>query len=107
MEISDNRRGQHMVVAAQGELNMNTSESFTRHCQALIKQGERSLALDFSKVKYLSSAGLRAILILDRELREAGGTLVLCGLSEPARMTLTISGMLSQLKVHASAEELE
>ena len=106
MEIKNVKQDQSLVVEVSGQLDIQSSDKFTMHCKALVDQGEKNIVLDFSKLKYLSSAGLRAILVLDRQLLEAGGTLALCAPSEPAKMVLTISGFLDKLKVYNGRDEL-
>jgi anti-sigma B factor antagonist len=106
MEIKNSKCGRNTVVAVSGELDINTSEVFGKHCAALVQQGEINIVLDFSNLRYLSSAGLRNLLILDRQVRGAGGSLSLCAPSEPTKMVLRISGFLDQIKVYNSVEEL-
>lgn len=106
MEIKDSRRGEHLVLEVSGELDFSSADRFGRHCGALVEQGELRIVLDLSKLKYLSSAGLRAILLLERQLRQAGGQLALCAPSEPAKMVLTIAGFLDKFTVYASLDDL-
>lgn len=106
MEINDTRHGQYLIISPVGELNFDSSDTFSQHCLALVEKGEKNIVLDFSKLRYLSSAGLRSILVLDRRLREKSGTLALCAPSEAAQMVLQMSGLLNQYKVYASTEEL-
>ena len=106
MEISDTRQGGFVIVTAVGELSLNSSDAFSRHCLALIEDGERELVLDLSKIKYLSSAGVRVILVVDRALRENGGTLTLCSPSDQAQLVLKLSGLLNQFKMYSSMEDL-
>jgi anti-sigma B factor antagonist len=106
METKDTKCNQSMVVTVSGQLDVNSTDKFSRHCLALIGQGEKKIVLDFSQLKYLSSAGLRAILMLHRQVNTEGGSLTLCSPSEPARMVLMMSGFLEQLKVIDSLEEL-
>ncbi len=48
---------------------------------ALTQQTPR-IVIDLQRVKYISSAGLRALLILRRQLREKNGQMVLSGMSQ-------------------------
>jgi anti-anti-sigma factor len=49
--------------------------------QAIDRAGATRVVLDFSNVRYVSSAGFQPLILLRRRLADAGGSLVLCGLS--------------------------
>ena len=56
--------------------------------------------LDLAGVDYLSSAGLRSILVSLKKTNLAGGTLSLCSVSAMVQEVLTLSGFKSILKIH-------
>jgi len=47
--------------------------------------GARKVALDFSKLDYISSAGLRVLLGAAKQLRASGGTLGISSLNQSVR----------------------
>ena len=106
MAISQSKRGQYLVVNVSGQLNLGTSAELDQHCQALCDQGERHIVLEMSQLQYLSSAGIRSIMLLERRMREVKGMLALCAPSQPARMVLTMAGLLDKLKVVDYFEDL-
>ena len=53
------------------------------------------LILDLTKVDYLSSAGLRLLLLLYRELTARKGKIVLLGVSEDIRTVMSHTGFLN------------
>ena len=59
------------------------------HIQPLCK-----LVLDMSAVGYMSSAGLRMMLLVFRQTAGAGGQLALTGLSEDIKDTMSLTGFL-------------
>ncbi len=61
--------------------------------------------LDLSGVDYISSAGLRVILVAGKKLRATQGQLVLCGLRDEVRGVFEMSGFLDLFAVTANAEE--
>ncbi|HSY52809.1 MAG TPA: STAS domain-containing protein [Opitutaceae bacterium] len=52
------------------------------------------LVLDLTKVTYMSSAGLRVLLLLHRNLVAKGGKVILVGLSENIAETMRVTGFL-------------
>jgi anti-anti-sigma factor len=74
--------------------------------EALVDHGARTVVLDFSSVKYLSSLGIRLILVLQQKLKKAGGKgLSICGISAQLAQLLKITRLDKVLKVAPSREE--
>ena len=48
--------------------------------------------LDLTGLEYISSAGLRSLLVLAKAVKSAGGAMVLCCLTPAVREVMTISG---------------
>lgn len=57
------------------------------------------LLIDLSKVDYMSSAGLRVMLLLHREIQENNGRVVLVGIQERIRDAMEITGFLKHFAV--------
>jgi len=106
MEITDGKHGQWSLVRPSGQLNIECAEAFDAHCSRLLERGEKQIALDLSALTYLSSAGLRCILKLQRSLAAEDGRLALVTPSEPALLVLRISGLLDKLPVFAGSGAL-
>ncbi|MHC4294176.1 MAG: STAS domain-containing protein [Planctomycetota bacterium] len=67
-------------------------EAIAEQLNALIDtQAQRKLVLDFSEVKFLSSAMLSALLVLRKKSQEIGGKVVLCGLRPRLREVFEIT----------------
>lgn len=63
--------------------------------------------LDFQQVHYLSSAGIRSLLKAEKQLRKAGGNLLLIALSDELKHVLSLTGLLNQFTAFASLEQAE
>jgi anti-sigma B factor antagonist len=63
------------------------------------------IVLDLTKVDYLSSAGLRLLLLLYRELSAKKGKLVLLGVSEDIRTVMSHTGFLKFFTLASSEAE--
>lgn len=61
--------------------------------------------MDLSGVEYISSAGLRSLLVLGKRIKAKGGTLLLVGLQGMVKEVFDISGFAALFPVHASHEE--
>lgn len=87
------------IVALQGQINSTNAASTEAEILALITAGQKNLLLDFSALDYISSAGLRLVLVVAKRLKQDGGKLVLCGMQTHIREVFDISGFLAILNV--------
>lgn len=81
------------IIEMQGEINYNTASMVEAKLSPLTQPGAK-LLLDMSQVPYLSSAGLRMLLSLYRRTTSADGQIVLVGLTEEIKDTMSITGFL-------------
>lgn len=61
--------------------------------------------MDLEQLAYISSAGLRVVLMAAKRARRSGGRLLLCCLSPAVRELFEISGFLKILDVCADRDE--
>jgi len=92
--------GSHPVlVAPAGRLDADTSGEFEKEVMEKLGASPRGMVMDFSGLGYVSSAGLRVVLLAAKKAKAAGGAFVLCGLSPSIKEVFKISGFLSILTV--------
>jgi anti-sigma B factor antagonist len=82
------------VVDLDGELDGKTAPEVQDQLGPLIQAGGR-LVLDMSHVPYMSSAGLRVLLMLYRQAAANKGRIALVGLSEELSDTMSVTGFLN------------
>ena len=82
MQIQAERRDNVMIVAPVGRVDSNTSSDLEQRLLHDIGAGERRFLLDLAGVEYISSAGLRVLLMLAKRLREASGLVGAVGADE-------------------------
>lgn len=93
MDISVRTVEETTVVDLTGELDAATSATAQQRILSLIGSGGK-LLLAMNGVTYMSSAGLRMLLSTYRRVAESGGRLVLVGLSDELRETMSVTGFL-------------
>ncbi len=104
MQIQNDRCGTSLVVRVSGRLDAVSTPAFEAHCQQAVQQGERALILDFGPLEYLSSAGLRSILIVAKAVGAAGGEFALANTRGIVREEFEISGFLRMFRVLESLD---
>lgn len=103
MTVNIRREGSVDVVELAGELDANTSPVAHQQILPLATDGARIL-LDMSGVSFMSSAGLRLLLSMYRQVTGQKGTIALAGLSEDLKDTMSMTGFLSFFTIHDTAD---
>ena len=65
MTIKERKEGNKLIVSVEGRIDTNTSPEIVEYFQNKLK-GLKELELDLESVNYVSSAGLRAILLAQK-----------------------------------------
>ncbi len=81
------------MVELAGDVDANTAPKVQEKVLPLA-QPDSKILLDLSHVPYMSSAGLRMLLSLDRRASAQEGQLVLVVLSEDIQDTMSVTGFL-------------
>lgn len=93
MEIEKYMRGGTTVLALHGALGSSEAEA-TRERLTELLPGEGSVLFDLSEMRYLSSAGLRVLLLVYRQVRGCGVRLMLTGLRPEVNELMAATGFL-------------
>lgn len=83
-----------IVLTPQGRIDHQTADDFSAALSPYLAKcaGEScKLVLDLAGVDYMSSVGLRALMVAAKQARAQGGTLVISGLGETLREIFQIS----------------
>lgn len=99
------KEGNATVVNVSGRLDNVTASQFDTACDKLLRDGTLSLVLDFSNLTYISSAGLRSVLLLGKKSKARGGRVLICGLSQMVKDVFQISGFMGMFPVFQNREE--
>ena len=105
MKVETSYAGSTAVAAVEGRIDSANAKDFSEELSAIMGKGVSSLVIDCGGLSYISSAGLRVLLIAIRRTNEAGGGLALCAVPDHVREVLEVSGFVRLTKVFLSAEE--
>jgi anti-anti-sigma factor len=98
MELSSKEFENGVIVSIKGELDAVTGTELTEFFKKQMAE-QKNLIADFSKVGFISSAGLRVLLSTLKETRRMGGDLRLANVQEDVNKVLKITGFVSILKI--------
>ena len=93
------------VVVPQGSLDPESGPVLEQRCVELIESGDRRLLLDLSGVDFVSSAGLRGLVMVVKKLQAVGGQLVFCGLRPIVSRVFEVSGFSTFLRIEADRDK--
>lgn len=106
MEITiKNPQSPILECSVSGALDRLETQTFIDTLKQVISPSTRGLILDCTAMPYMSSAGLRAILIVGKTLMAQNARFVLCGLSGLALEIYTVSGFAEIFTPVAEADE--
>ncbi len=87
-----------------GRLDSTACAAFETELVGYLNAGSQRLLIDFSDLDYISSAGLRVILMAAKRLKASGGNIALCSLNETIGEVFEVSGFDRILDIHKNAE---
>ena len=71
MTITKEQKGNSLTIALEGRLDTTTAPELEKELKSL--DGVAELKLDFAKLEYISSAGLRVLLAAHKTMSKQGG----------------------------------
>ena len=92
MDFTLDRDDAVVTVGLVGRLDGNAAKGVHEGLAGVLEEGDRGLLLDMSRMTFISSAGLRIVLIMAKQLDRQGGNMALYGLSDRVREVFRISG---------------
>ncbi|MDD2966873.1 MAG: STAS domain-containing protein [Desulfovibrionaceae bacterium] len=92
------------VLSLVGRMDATTVTTFEEACRACLESGTLRVAVDMSGIAYVSSAGLRGILVMQKLAKKQQVKLVFLGLQDVVAQVFSISGFNSILSLHPSLD---
>lgn len=105
MDVSIEAREDVRIVRIGGRLDGTTMQELESRFLELANGGCSKFVFDLTELAYISSAGLRVMLLAVKKTKAAGGKLALHGLNDNVNEIFRISGFLAIFSVFGTAEE--
>lgn len=106
MKILSQKQGHMVKVSVNGKMDAVTAPDFEIALSGMIAQGDLKFLVDLSGLEYISSAGLRAILVVAKALREREGEMLFVGLQDHVHDVFRISGFYSIFRIFRTEDEI-
>ncbi len=105
MEISHDTVDKQVVVALSGRIDSTAAVEFEEQLIEIIEQGTNTMVVDFLNIQFISSAGLRVLLLAAKKVKPYSGKLHLCNMSKDVREVFDISGFSSIFDIHETVSD--
>ena len=91
MTITKKTEGQKLIVAVEGWLDVASTAELEAY---LTELGEvKELLLDFEKLEYISSAGVRTVITAYKRQKECGGSIAVIKVSDEVMDVFSMTGI--------------
>jgi anti-anti-sigma factor len=94
-----------VILQPKGRVDSTNSLEIERAALELLEAGSKRIIFDLSGMDYISSAGLRVILLTGKKLRACQGKMVLMGMREIVKDVFEMSGFLSLFSATETLDE--
>ena len=102
VQIHTAKEGNGTVVQLQGKVDATSAPSVEQALVGVIDQGEKRLVIDCAGLDFISSAGLRSLLLAVKKMKAAGGGIALAALQPNVKEVFDISGFSALFTIHGS-----
>ena len=105
MKWTESRQGSTRVMAVSGRLDIVSANAFRDALLSRLGGADPRVVLDFSGVEYISSAGLRELMIASKQARAAGVALAIAGMQPLVAEIFQISRFDTLFACHPTLEQ--
>ena len=104
MEFQTRTENNAIVIAITGRLDTVTAPECEKKIRELIDGRNSKFVVDFDQLDYISSAGLRALLLMAKLLKEKDGAVCFANVKGNVRSVFDMSGFIAIFKMEDSVK---
>ena len=99
MKIEVKQDGEIFVVELEGRMDTNTSPEFQKEMETYYSREGFKMILDFDKLDFVSSAGLRVLLLIQKKSKALSGSLVIKNVKPEIQEVFDMTGFSDILNI--------
>lgn len=104
MTVNIEKQDNAAIIFVVGRLDSVTCSDLEDKTMRTIAEGDTNLVLELSDVPFISSAGLRVILLATKKV-QGTGKLVLCGLKPQVHEIIEMAGFHNIIKIYNNLDD--
>jgi anti-anti-sigma factor len=105
VEIGEQRQGNVVVLSPIGRIDNETSPGFQSILLSCVGNAGTAVLVDLSAVEYISSAGLRALMMASKQAKSSQGCVAVAGLKPVVKEIFEISRFALVVRVFDTAAD--
>lgn len=105
MEIEFNKIENVTVLKLKGRADISNASKLENMCKKILEQNAKDIIIDGTQLEFISSAGLRVLLKLAKEVKKRQGRLATAHVNDLVRNIFEISGFVELFPIYDSVTE--
>lgn len=105
MKISTRQSDDVLIVDMEGRLDSRTAVDSNDEMERILKVGSKHIIVNLEKLAFLTSAGMRVLLVTAKLQQSTGGQLRLCSANELVTEALETAGFSRLLRLYPTEAE--
>lgn len=105
MDLIEETSAGTTILAIAGRIDTANADRLNVRLAALLSAARPHLLIELSRLTYIGSAGLRALLLAAKKAAGNDGRLALCSATMPVREIIESAGLSAVFHTYASREE--
>lgn len=99
MNITIEKKGEISQVLIEGRLDTTNYGELDSELEKLIDGNENKILLNLEKLDYISSSGLRILLMYLKKIKAENGRFMLCNMNQEIKEIFEISGFINIFEI--------
>ncbi len=103
IDITIDKNSTFTIVHISGRIDASTSDKLEDAIMDILDSGENQIILELENTSYISSAGLRVLVVVSKQMQETG-QFCLCSLNDNVREIIEMSGFNTFIDIYDGPE---
>ncbi len=105
MKVDTEQASGATIAKAVGRVDSTNARAFDDALETIIDESSQAVIVDLEALSYISSAGLRVILLAAKSLQKLDREFMICSLSDSIKELFEVSGFDKIITIHTSRAE--
>lgn len=105
MQITQKQKEEIHIFSLKGDFDFTSAGEVEQGLNLAVSQGARKLLVDLDGTEYISDAGLRVLLELEKKLKKVKGQIKLCCLRPRVKEVFDAAGFTEIFEIYNSVQE--
>lgn len=105
LQIETEERPPIIILRLDGRLDATSAPSLEGILNTHVSKQNGKILLDFSRIEYLSSAGMRLLLSISKKAKTQNGIVALCAINDDVMEIIKMAGFERILQIYATEME--